>query len=190
MTESSCLALVLLRQKESANFVNIYNLWSYWIIESDNLDEKKVITWWSVTWCNHSGVCCYKVIPDMHINTRMCLAEQCQRMKKMDQKLKRACMYIRFLQLVNWDGLLHSLTLGLGHKKNAIVSNYLLCIKSGQHGLLDFCWTNRHIISHAATRCWMLDRCCYFSCCTFKGNWLFKVSLCLSLSCNLFCSCL
>ena len=105
MTESSCLALVLLRQKESANFVTICNLWSYWIIESDNLDEKNLITRWSVTWCNHSGVCCYKVIPDTHINTRMCLAEQCQRMKKMDQKLKRACMYIRFLQLVNWNGL-------------------------------------------------------------------------------------
>lgn len=29
----------------------------------------------------------------------------------------------------------------------------------------------------AVARCWVLDWCCYFSCYTFKGIWLFKVIL-------------
>ena len=42
------------------------------------------------------------------------------------------------------------------NKENAIIVLDNFCaFKSCQHGMIDFCWTNCHIISYAATK--MLD---------------------------------
>ena len=79
--------------------------------------------------------------------------EWCQSMKKMDQKMKRACKKIPATSDQGWT--FHNLGMGLRLQGQGYCFRQFCAFKSCQHGMLDFCWTDCRIISYAATRGWM-----------------------------------